>query len=183
MQGRRDVPLSERGRAQARSWRIPAEIAPDTLWVSSPLCRAVETAEILTGRSVERESALVEMSWGDWEGHTLAELRSTQSEAYAANVVRGIDFRPPNGESPRDVLARVEPWLTRVAARRTPVTAVTHLGVLRALLAAATGWDMVGKPPLRLQSGALHRFAVDRDGRVAIVDCNIPLVASPSASG
>ena len=69
MQGRRDVPLSERGRAQVSAWRLPAESAGAPLsWVSSPLRRAVETAEILGGGAPSREGALVEMDWGDWEG-------------------------------------------------------------------------------------------------------------------
>ncbi len=57
--------------------------------------------------------------------------------------------------------------------------AVTHLGVLRVMLAAATGWDMTGKPPVRLRSDALHRFAVDARGGVSIVECNVPLVTQP----
>jgi probable phosphoglycerate mutase len=179
MQGRRDVPLSERGRAEARSWRVPADLAEDASWVSSPLSRAAETAELLTGRVAEREGALIEMDWGDWEGRTLPELRAAHGEAYEQNEARGLDFRPPRGESPREVLARLEPWLARVAARGFPVVAVTHLGVLRVILAAATGWDMRGKPPLRLAGGAIHRFAVDRTGRVTIDACNIPLVPSP----
>jgi hypothetical protein len=34
---------------------------------------------------------------------------------------------------------------------------------------------MAGKPPLRLQSDALHRFDVDARGRVSVVECNVPL--------
>ena len=42
MQGRRDIPLSERGRAQVRAGGIPAEFGGSTAaWVSSPLRRAV----------------------------------------------------------------------------------------------------------------------------------------------
>ena len=61
-----------------------------------------------------------------------------------------------------------------------PVVAVTHKGVLRAVLAAATGWDMTGKPPVRLHSGALHRFDVDAHGRIAVLECNVPLVGQPA---
>ena len=182
MQGRRDIPLSDRGRAQARAWKIPAGLENGAAWVSSPLSRAVETAEILTGRAVARESALIEMSWGDWEGRTLDELRAAPGDAYARNEARGLDFRPPGGESPRDVLARLQPWLERVAASELPVVAVTHLGVLRVMLSAATGWDMTGKPPLRLASDAVHRFAIDRRGCVAIDACNIALSSSPSSA-
>jgi hypothetical protein len=92
------------------------------------------------------------------------------------NVALGLDFRPPGGESPRDVLRRVRSWLVGVAAADLPVIAVTHLGVMRAVLAAATGWDMSAKPPIRLLGDTLHRFAVDRAGTVSIVECNVPLV-------
>ena len=179
MQGRRDVPLSDHGRAQARAWRVPAEIAEGASWVSSPLRRALETAELLTGRIADREAALIEMDWGDWEGSTLAELRAAHGDAYARNEALGLDFRPPRGESPREVIDRLKPWLLRVAATEVSVVAVTHLGVLRAILAAATGWDMTRKPPLRLASDAIHRFAVDSSGRVTVDACNIPLVPGP----
>ena len=178
MQGRRDIPLSERGRAQARTWTVPVGLGERASWVASPLSRAVETAELLTERPVERENALIEMDWGDWEGRTLAELRAAHGEAYEQNEARGLDFRAPRGESPREVLARLQPWLAGIGASPVPVVAVTHLGVLRVILAAATGWDMTGKPPLRVAADAIHRFAVDRTGRVTIDACNIPLVPS-----
>ena len=63
-----------------------------------------------------------------------------------------------------------------------PSIAVTHKGVLRAVLAEATGWDMTGKPPLRLMGGALHRFEVDREGRVGVLECNVPLAGAARAT-
>jgi probable phosphoglycerate mutase len=182
MQGRRDVSLSAHGRAQVRTWRIPPELAEGASWLSSPLSRAVETAELLTRCAVKRESALIEMDWGDWEGCTLAELRAAHGETYAQNEARGYDFRPEGGESLREVLARLQPWLAQIAASPVPAVALTHLGVLRVMLATATGWNMTGKPPVRLAGDAIHRFAVDRGGRVTLVDCNIPLVPRPPAA-
>jgi probable phosphoglycerate mutase len=179
MQGRRDIPLSERGRAEVRAWRLPADLAdpataaPD--WYASPLRRAVETAEILSGATPREEPALIEMDWGDWEGFGLDELRRRFGDAFARSEAAGLDFRPPGGESPRDVRNRVARWLREVAVRGRPVVAVTHKGVLRAALAAATGWDMTSKPPIRLGSGALHRFEVDVHGRISILECNVSL--------
>ena len=179
MQGRRDVPLSERGHAQVSAWRLPAEsTGAPVSWVSSPLRRAVETAEILCGRAPSLEAALIEMDWGDWEGLRRDELRERHGAEFERNEARGLDFRPPGGESPRDVLERLRPWFARAALSPTPVVAVTHLGVLRVILAAATGWDMTGKAPVRLQRDALHRFAVDERGRVSIVLCNVALLAN-----
>jgi len=179
MQGRRDIPLSERGRAAVRAWRLPVAFAgPATAsakWLSSPLSRAVETAEILSGGVPQCEPALIEMDWGQWEGFGLDELRRRFGDEFARNEAAGLDFRPPGGESPRDVRDRVVRWLGEIAARPEPVVAVTHKGVLRAVLAAATGWDMTCKPPIRLQSGALHRFDVDTAGRISVAECNVRL--------
>jgi probable phosphoglycerate mutase len=175
IQGRRDVPLSERGRAEVRAWRVPADPSGPAQWVSSPLRRAVETAQLLCGDEPPCESALTEMDWGAWEGFTLPELRARFGAEFMRNEASGLDFRPPGGESPRDVQRRVQRWLARAAVSRGPVLAVTHKGVLRAVLAAATGWDMTCKPPVRLQPDALHRFAVDDDGTVSIIECNVPL--------
>jgi probable phosphoglycerate mutase len=53
--------------------------------------------------------------------------------------------------------------------------------VLRALLAAATGWEMTRKAPLRLRDGAMHLFTVEASGSIAVRECNVPLVAPPAA--
>ena len=183
MQGRRDIPLSESGKAEVRTWRLPAglafPVAGAVPWHSSPLRRAIETAQILSGAPPREEPALIEMDWGDWEGYGLDELRRRFGETFARNEDAGLDFRPPGGESPRDVRDRIVRWLREVAAHGEPVVAVTHKGVLRAVLAAATGWDMMGKPPVRLQNGALHRFDVDARGRISVLECNVPLVGKP----
>jgi broad specificity phosphatase PhoE len=185
MQGRRDIPLSARGRAEVRTWRLPAPAAgfePTALpWVSSPLQRAVETAQILSGTPPLCEPALIEMDWGEWEGFDLHELRRRYGEAFARNEAAGLDFRAPGGESPRDVQGRVVRWLAATAEGRESLFAVTHKGVLRAVLAAATGWDMTGKAPQRLRHGALHLFAVESGGRISIRECNVPLAHTPAA--
>ena len=45
---------------------------------------------------------------------------------------------------------RLREWTREVAATGQPVVAVSHKAAIRALLALATGWDMTGKPPMRL---------------------------------
>lgn len=178
MQGRRDIALSAAGRAEACRWRIPDALAHDARWIASPLSRACETARLLRGSAPQIEPALTEMDWGAWEGSRLAELRARDGAGFAANEARGLDFRPPRGESPRDVMARVGRWLAGLD-RGTPIVAVTHNGVLRALVAIATGWDMRDKPPVKLQPGTLHCFALGRrDGELAAVEWNVPLAPS-----
>lgn len=181
MQGRADIPLSAQGRAQVRGWRIPASLEHARL-VTSPLSRASETARLLGGRkcqpSAEVVAALIEMDWGAWEGETLAALRSRHGAAFAAASARGLHFRPPGGESPHDVQQRVVAWLVATArdAPGSPLIAVTHQGVIRALLAGIAGWTMTGKPPVRLADDVVHVIAVDPGGAVRAIEWNVPLV-------
>ena len=107
IQGRADIALSAAGRAEVRGWRLPAGFA-GARWLTSPLRRARETAALLPGSGVV-EPRLVEMDWGAWEGWRGAELRAKAPAELAANEALGLDFRPPGGESPREVGARARP--------------------------------------------------------------------------
>lgn len=176
IQGATDLPLSPAGRARVAEWRLP----PDRLaarWVTSPLARCRETAAILAERHGRREPAaieprLAEMSHGAWEGRTLAELRAEFGAVMAANEAKGLDYRAPGGESPRELQARLLPWLAEIAEAGVDVLAVAHKGVIRAIYALASGWDMTGKPPVRLVEEALHGFRVERGGAIAVERLN-----------
>lgn len=182
MQGRRDIPLSDSGREQVRQWRSPDADGAALQWVSSPLVRALETARLLSGVEPRREDALVEMDWGDWEGLTFAQIHARDGDTFVHMQSRGMDFRPPQGESLRDVQLRALDWLRQCArSGGAPVVAVTHKSVLRVVMAAATGWDMLGKPPIRLRDGALHRFTIDDGGGVSVLACNIALCPQADA--
>ena len=89
------------------------------------------------------------------------------------NEARGLDFRPPNGETPRAVTERVKPWLEQVAREGMPTLAVTHRGVIRAILAAASGWDMRGAPPAKLEWDAVHLFLLEERGQPRVARLNL----------
>ena len=162
IQGRTDVPL-----IAGQEIKISKELQQMRI-VASPLRRCIETAALVGAREIEHEPRLAEMHWGAWEGRRLAELREELGEAMRENEARGWDFRPPGGESPREVLARVRPWLAEVAARGEPTLAVTHRGVIRAVLALALGWDLRGKPPVKLDWRAVQLFRLGGDGHPAV---------------
>lgn len=181
LQGRSDISLSAAGRGVVESWQLPERAAHGD-WISSPLGRAMETAAILRHRYRQTadlliEPRLVEMSFGEWEGQTLAGLRAIHGMAMAEWEGRGLDFRAPGGESPRDVQHRLQPWLERLATDDKDILAITHKGVMRALYALASGWDMRGKAPHRLLDNAAHEFELDRAG-LRIRRLNIALQSS-----
>jgi len=146
LQGSRDIALNARGRAQgarcgeilrelfARAGRDPA--AYD--YVSSPLLRARETMEILRSEIGLDPSAygiddrLAEIAYGEWEGFTLAEIQARDPGVLQRRECDKWDFRPPGGESYREVAQRVAAWYATVT-RDTVIAA--HGGVARALMA------------------------------------------------
>ncbi len=174
IQGRTDVPLSPAGRAAAARWRLPPEIS-GVDWVSSPLLRARETVDALGITRFTIEPRLIEMDWGHWEGRKLSSLRAELGAAMAENEALGLDFRPDGGDSPRDVQARLRPWLAEMAATDQPLAAVTHKGVIRAILSLATDWDMVGPPPAKMNWSSAHVFAVRGGGEVRVSRLNVSL--------
>jgi broad specificity phosphatase PhoE len=175
LQGRSDVPLSPAGRAAVAAWHLPPALA-GCAWLTSPLRRAVATAAGL-GIAARREERLIEMAWGAWEGLTLAELAAMPDAALAERAAAGLDFQPPGGESPRQVQERLRPLLAEIARHGAPVAAVTHKGVIRALFALASGWDMLGKAPARLDWQSAHLFRLDAGGRPAVERLNLSLRA------
>jgi probable phosphoglycerate mutase len=139
------------------------------------LRRAVGTAHRLGIADPTIEPRLAEMGWGEWEGETLAGLRARLGAEMAMAEAAGLDFRPPGGESPHEVQARVMPLLAEIAQSARPTAAITHKGVIRAVLSLATGWDMRGKPPHRLSWSAAHLFHLDAAGRPSVARLNLPL--------
>lgn len=173
LQGRADIPIADVSRFELRQRRLPRTVAEFGA-LCSPLQRCIETAELL-GLHPTIEPRLIEMDWGAYEGHTLRDLQAKFGFDLAANEARGLDFRPPDGESPRDVQTRVDPLLQEIAAAGTSTIAVAHRGVIRAVYARATGWDMKAKPRDELDLYALHLFRLDANGHPSIEDLNIPL--------
>jgi probable phosphoglycerate mutase len=173
MQGREDVPLLDESRADLARREVPSPYASFHA-VSSPLKRCLNTAALLR-LVVTPERRLIEMDWGDYQGKTLKELRALHGDELSANEGRGLDFRPPRGESPRDVQARVASFLSEVATAGRPTLAVTHRGVIRAVYARAIGWDMTGEAPQELDVYAVHVFRLAPDGAPSVEALNVPL--------
>lgn len=173
LQGRADMPIAAASREELQRRRLPSFLAGFHA-LSSPLRRCRETATLL-GLEPTVDPRLIEMDWGAYEGHTLADLHRRFGFDLTANEARGLDFRPPQGESPRDVQNRMAPLLAETAAARRPTVAVTHRGVIRAVYARAVGWDMKTTPAHELDLYALHVFQLAADGTPTLDRLNVPL--------
>ncbi len=175
LQGRTDPLLSAAGDAAVRRWRLPPLLLKDAAWATSPLVRARQTAALLGRAGCPVEPALIEMDWGDWEGLIRQELIAKAGVAAIDRNPLGRDFRPPGGESPREVWARLQPWIARIARIGVPAVAVTHRGVIRAIYAEATGWDMIDPPAEAFVENAVQLFLARADGSVGLIRLNLML--------
>lgn len=182
VQGHTDVPLSDHGRQILVEQSVPRVFAPFRV-VSSPLLRARQTAEMLSCPVERQEPALIEMSWGDWEGRTLDSLRKEDGARMRLREARGLDFQPPGGESPRQVQARLLRLFRQLARDGRPTIAFTHKGVIRAGLALACDWDMLGRMPVRLDWRRGHLFRLGMDGAPQLVQPNIRLAQEVQVPG
>lgn len=99
---------------------------------ASPSARCLTMAKAYAaGRPVVVDARLMEMSFGDWEGRSWANINRAAIDAWASDV---RFFRPPNGESFDELINRVEQWLTEI--RHSPVNELmvfTHAGVIKSL--------------------------------------------------
>ncbi len=139
--GRSDVPLTDFGVRQAVAAAKRLASAGLDVIVTSPLQRAVRTAEEVaaaTGAPVVTDEGFRETDFGAWEGLTFAEVRErwpAEMTAWLADPA----VPPPGGESLAEVSERVTAALHRVLAarERQTVLIVSHVTPIKTLVAAA----------------------------------------------
>lgn len=178
VQGTIDTPLSDEGRAKMAGLLPPAGFEAARPFCS-PRLRARQTAALLGLENPTVDERLAEQNWGSWEGLTRAEMlaRDGEDAFERAGARRGLEFRPPGGESTGELQARVQSFIAVVAKFPDDVVAVTHMGVLRTAYALATGWDMSSPMPDGLDLTAALVLSLDAGGRSAIAQLNAPLRA------
>jgi len=160
-QGRTDVALSPRGRAQAealggalRGHRIAAAYV-------SPFRRARETAEVAlagTGVPVTPVEELRELSLGEWEGCTVDEVRAREGDPYRAWLLAPHDCPPPGGEPLDAVSARVRAAIDHISALHPngdDVLVVAHGGVISVYACALLGCSFNALWRLRVDNASL----------------------------
>ena len=158
--GKADIPLGLLGRLQAALLADALGGRVSRVY-SSPLKRALETAGIIgreLGISPVSERALMELSFGDWEGCSWDEIGRRWPEQFAAYSADRRTYAPPNGESYAEMLGRAWPFVD--ALRRMPGDAaalcVCHSAVMRGLLAREQGLSVAESyKRIKLPNGAL----------------------------
>lgn len=175
-QGHTDIDLSPEGVNEISSWEIPA--VPDVVF-SSSLKRAMHTAQkLFPTKQIIVDDRLKEMNLGSWEGKTKKEVQAEVGE-FPNDGWLGLDYCAHGGESVRQVIKRLQPFLMELAKRKEEcVFLVSHKATISALYSIATGWDNLSKPKPRLRFPFFHEFALSAEGNLSLLRLNVPMNGS-----
>lgn len=131
-----DTPLTNLGQ---ESLKFLAQKPPQGDLYVSPAKRAIQTAEGIFSRPGKIEDRLLEISYGALEGLTFSQSQDSYPQEVKTWLENPFDNGPPQGESIKQLLDRVEDLLHSWIQKNHDVVAVTHEGVIRAFLALAVG--------------------------------------------
>ena len=133
--GATDVPLSDLGRQQVRTARLALPGDGFGRVLTSPLCRAWESARIVfPGGPIHLVEELREIDFGDWEGLTAEEIRARDPVRYEDWQAGREGFEFPGGERRADFQARVDRAVEQMlAVGLSSLLVVVHKGVIRAI--------------------------------------------------
>ncbi len=157
-QGWNDSDLSDKGRTQVQRLAERLLKYNPTAIYSSPLGRAMSTAEAIaatTGLAVQTLEDLREMSYGDWENRSFLDVRQESLAVYERWIV-DPDCPSPAGESHNDVLRRMQRALANIATARPVV--VTHGTAIRIAATSLLNAPVMSSRHLAQDNAALNVF-------------------------
>jgi probable phosphoglycerate mutase len=111
--------------------------------IASPLNRTRQTAEAIsrtTGLEIIFDKAWYELSFGDWDGRSIEEVREQEPDQYQS-WINSSSYAPPGGESYDEASIRIEEALEKLVAEYPgkKIIVVTHNGVIKTAAKIAVG--------------------------------------------
>jgi ribonuclease H / adenosylcobalamin/alpha-ribazole phosphatase len=171
--GSTDVPLTARGMRQVERLAVllpPALLATGTsTWcVASPLLRAQQTAQAVTGPTglaFSTDPDLSEMDFGAWEGLTSAEVEERYPGRQSEWAAPTEETTFPEGENLGDFERRVARAQERIVVSEAEAVLVfAHGGVIRALACGLLGFGREYFWFLKVQPASVVRMDVFEHG-------------------
>lgn len=182
-----DKPLTARGEREAEGVRELLAGRDIALALSSPMSRAVRTAELAGLKDVRTDPDLHEWDYGGYEGETSDEISRTRPGWFLFDdgVPPGPSGHP--GETPAEVGARADRVLARIGPRlgqpgAGDVVLVAHGHFLRVLTARRLGLPPSAGALFRLDTGTVSRLGTEH-GRPALLAWNGRVAAGGRGAG
>ncbi len=174
--GRTDLPLTEKGLAQAQEAASQLTgIRFDAVY-SSPLQRAYKTAQIAGGGApVMPDTRLLETDFGAWEGKTKEETQKEDPALTASWEEDPSKTRAGGtGETALNVLTRVNEFFTELQQRHSEgnILVVAHNGVNRFYLSHKLGMPLKNYHQLIQENSTITEFTLDKEGLLVLHKLN-----------
>lgn len=172
-----DVPLSERGEAEARSAALLIKAIRFDVAYTSVLKRAVDTLHIILkiiGQEdipIHRDPALNERHYGDLQGLNKAETAKKFGEQKVRLWRRSYDMAPPHGESLKDTAERTLPYFKEKILRDLlkegkNVLVSAHGNSLRSIVMHLDGLTPDEVVKLEMGTGVPYVYTFDSEGKI-----------------
>ncbi len=165
--GRIDIELNETGIKQAELLaKYLSKQTIDAIY-SSPLKRALRTAEIIAGYhklDVDIVSGLIDFNYGQWQGLSHQEVKDKYKELYTAWINRPDQVKMPAGENLDDVKKRAMDVVTDIISRyKGTVVLVSHRVVNKVLICALLGLDNSRFWNIKQDTGGITTFTYENE--------------------
>ena len=175
-QGVTDIPLTDKGRRQARAVAKALERQPIGRILTSPLLRARDTAALIAqshALSLECYDELKEWDQGSLEGLTGPELMQDYPGFFERWLADPAGTAPPGGEPLSAVQQRAWPILDRLRQHDPheltgPVVVVSHTLTTAVMLCAALGLDLAQVHRLKIDLASISRLIFTEFGPFAM---------------
>ena len=173
--GRIDVELNETGIKQAELLAEYLKGLSIAAVYSSPLKRALKTAEMIAGYhdlNVGTAPGLIDFDFGKWQGLSHQEVKDSYKELYAEWIRNPHQVEMPGGESLDDVRIRAVGVVDEVIAQYEGIVVlVSHRVVNKVLICALLGLDNSHFWNIRQDTGGITVFACE-NGQFVLVSHN-----------
>jgi len=180
--GRIDVDLNDTGRRQAELLAKHLGQAKVDAVYSSPLKRALETADRIARYhrlDVQIAHGLIDFDYGEWQGLPHEAVKTKYEELYTRWVEKPHQVRIPGGESLDNVTERAISIVNEVTARYQGMVAlVSHRVVNKVLICALLGLDNSRFWNIKQDTGGMTTFTHE-NGRFILTEHNITAYLNP----
>ncbi|MEK7534351.1 MAG: 2,3-diphosphoglycerate-dependent phosphoglycerate mutase [Patescibacteria group bacterium] len=174
--GLTDIPLSKKGRKEAKDVANLLKNMKLDIAYTSVLSRATETLGIiknvlhLDSILIVGNKALNERDYGELTGKNKWEIKKLYGEQKFLNIRRGWDYPIPNGETLKDVYERVIPYYKREILPKLKmgknVIIVAHGNSLRALVKYLENISDEDISKIEIATGEIYIYKLDKKANI-----------------
>jgi len=157
--------------------------AANTLLVSSPLRRCIQTSQVIAKalhlpENILLISELTETDMGDFTGKEISKLRSEYGELIDQWMHEPENFTFPGGESYKDVKKRVKIAMEKLRKEifmnhYQNIFVCTHVDIIKMLLFEILGVSFNERRKISIPNGSISKIAINREKEMQILGINI----------